>query len=409
MRNQHLARFAIRVISALLLLTSCRSAPVEPITAAGLLEITSPGGPSSGQPNLAVGPNGDAYLTWLETTDEGLSVLRFAKKNEDGWTQVQTIVQDNQLLTNWADFPSLLVLPGGELAAHWMTTVPDREGYNVNVSLSRDSGKTWTPPVIPHRDSTPTEHGFVSLVPHPGGGVGIVWLDSRKLAGSERSDDVAMMYTNIGLDGRLGSEVPIDGRVCECCQPNASAIPGGVLAVYRDRTEKEIRDIAIVRFDGSKWSEPKTVFADNWEIYACPINGPAITAEGANVAVAWFTAPNDQPRVEIAFSKDGGATFGQAIPIDDGKPMGRVDVSMLDSGDAVVTWVERSEKSAQIRARQVGPDGTRHPSFVIGDITAGTSSGFPRMERSGNTLLFAWTDTSEDKVRTAVLNINGRK
>lgn len=397
------------VIAALFALPSCRSADMEPITAASLREVPSPAGPSSGQPNLTVGPDGTAYLSWIETTDQGLSVLRFARRTGDSWSQVQTITQNNDLLINWADFPSLLVLPGGELAAHWMTTVPDREGYVVNVALSRDSGKTWTPPITPHRDSTPTEHGFVSLVPHPGGGVGVVWLDSRKLAGSEGSDEVAMMYTNISLDGKLGSEVPIDGRVCECCQPNAAAVPGGVLAVYRDRTEKEIRDIAIVRFDGTKWSEPKTVFADNWEIYACPINGPAIATDAASVAVAWFTAPNDQAKVEIAFSKDAGNTFGPAISVDDGKPMGRVDVALLDSGDAVVTWVEKSENGAQVRARQIGADGTRHPSFGIGDITAGTSSGFPRMERSGNTLLFAWTDTKGDKIRTAVLDINSRK
>jgi hypothetical protein len=147
--------------------------------------------------------------------------------------------------------------------------------------------------------------------------------------------------------------MPIDGRVCECCQPNAAAVEGGAVAVYRDRTEKEIRDIAVVRFDGAKWSEPKIVFADNWEIYACPINGPAIATQGANVVVAWFTAPNDQPKVEIAFSKDGGNTFAPAIQIDEGKPMGRVDVATLNSGDAVVTWVEKSENGAQVRARQI--------------------------------------------------------
>jgi hypothetical protein len=40
------------------------------------------------------------------------------------------------------------------------------------------------------------------------------------------------------------------------------AVPGGMLAVYRDRSP-EIRDIVIARFDGSKWSEPMKVAEDN--------------------------------------------------------------------------------------------------------------------------------------------------
>src|SRR5262249_21232073 len=157
-------------------------------------------------------------------------------------------------------------------------------------------------PVVPHRDATPTEHGFVSLTPAPGG-LGAIWLDSRKVKGNGATDEVAMMYTSVGTDGKLGPEKQIDGRVCECWQP-AAVKPGdhGILAVYRARSQEEIRDVAIVRYDGQKWSEPKTVFADNWKILGCPINGPAIALSPKNVVVAWFTAPNDKPKVEMAFS-----------------------------------------------------------------------------------------------------------
>ena len=56
---------------------------------------------------------------------------------------------------------------------------------------------------------------------------------------------------------------------------NTACVP-----VYRDRTEAEIRDIAIVRLVDGIWSDPALVSADGWEIAGCPVNGPAIDSAG---------------------------------------------------------------------------------------------------------------------------------
>lgn len=376
------------------------------LTAADVREIASPAPKESGQANLTVGPAGDAYLSWMEINDAGSPVLKFAAKTGESWSEPHVIVQNDDLLMNYADFPSLLALDNGVLAAHWLSLVPDEEGYNVNVAISRDHGQTWGKPVVPHRDGTPTEHGFVSMVPDPTGGITALWLDSRKLHGNGgHSDEVAMMASHINLDGTAGAESVLDGRVCECCQPSAAVVPGGLLAVYRSRSEAEIRDISIVRFDGHQWSSPKTIFEDDWEIYACPINGPAIAADGQNVAVAWLTGAHDKVQVKVVFSSDGGSTFGPAIPIDDGNPLGRVDIVKLKPQGALVSWMEKAAKGAEVRVREVQPDQTRQPSITIGTTGAGTSSSFPRMERTADTVLFEWTDTNEDRVRTAAATL----
>jgi hypothetical protein len=391
-------------------LTGCRqtppAAPVSvPVSLQTLREIPSPAARDSGQPNLAVGPGGEIYLSWIETTESGEPALKFAVRKDEKWSPAQIIAGGEQLVVNMADFPSLLPLGGGVLAAHWTTFVPHSEGYNVNVAFSRDAGRTWSKPVIPHRDRTPVEHGFVSMLPAAGGGVGVIWLDSRKLskknATPANSGDVAMMYTSIDLGGKLGPEVSIDNRVCECCQPSAVPTANGILAAYRDRSDQEIRDISVVRFDGNKWSAPKNVFADNWKINACPVNGPAIASHENHVAVAWFTAANDQPKVEVAFSNDGGNTFGAPVQVDDGNPAGRVGVAVLDSGSAVVSWVVRGEQAVQVRARQMDPDGTRHPSLLIGTTSSGN---FPRVKRSGDSVLFTWTERTKDQVLLSALD-----
>jgi hypothetical protein len=383
-------------------LTSCSRTDTKPVAAAVIKELVSPAGPNSAQPNLAVGPNGETFLSWIETGDDGVPALKFAEMKDEQWSPAQSIIQSEDLIVNYADFPSLLPMNGGMLAAHWMTAIPKSDGYRINVAFSHDGGKSWSKPVVPHRDHTPNEHGFVSMTPTPDGGIGAIWLDSRKLKRDE--GDVAMMYTSVGQDGRLGPEVTIDGRVCECCQPSAVRTPNGLLAVYRDRSDKEIRDIAIVRFDGAKWTEPKNIFADNWMILGCPINGPAIASHENQVVVAWFTAPDNKPKVEVAFSPDGGNSFASPVQIDEGNPMGRVGVVALDSGGTVVTWLERSDKESQLRARQIDKDGKLHPSVIVGTTSAGTSGGFPRVGHMGNVAIIAWTDTNTGRVRVSALD-----
>ena len=48
----------------------------------------------------------------------------------------------------------------------------------MNIARSNDGGKTWSQPIVRHRDKTQTEHGFVSLIPLSDGPLGAVWLDS---------------------------------------------------------------------------------------------------------------------------------------------------------------------------------------------------------------------------------------
>jgi hypothetical protein len=148
---------------------------------------------------------------------------------------------------------------------------------------------------------------------------------------------------------------------------NYASTPDGMSVVYRDRSEEEVRDISIVRLKNGRWSEPQPLSKDGWEIQGCPVNGPAISSAGQNVAVAWFTAAHDQPRIYAALSSDGGATFGPQILVGDGNPLGRVDIIANPSGNALVSWVERAPSGAQVRARIAGPDGAKAPAIVVAE------------------------------------------
>jgi hypothetical protein len=175
---------------------------------------------------------------------------------------------------------------------------------------------------------------------------------------------------------------------------------------FRNRTSDEIRDIYVSRLVGGKWTEPRAVHNDNWRIAACPVNGPALSANGGDVAIAWFTAVGDEGHVYAAFSSTAGETFGPPIRIDDVGAVGRVDVELLADGSAAVTWIEFANQHSEFRIRRAERSGSRTASQAVSGIASGRSSGYPRLARRGNELVFAWVESGEKpQVRTAVAQL----
>jgi hypothetical protein len=183
----------------------------------------------------------------------------------------------------------------------------------------------------------------------------------------------------------------LDTRVCDCCQTSAAMTSRGPVVVYRDRSEAEIRDIMILRQVEGDWTTPRAVYDDNWEINACPVNGPAVAAEGEHVAVAWFTGARDTAKVQLAFSTDAGSTFGAPIRIDEGIPAGRVGLQWLD-GAVLVSWLERgAADTAFVKVLRVMQNGTMEDPITVSNSSGTRSSGFPRMTRLADGVLLAWT------------------
>jgi BNR repeat-like domain len=375
----------------------------------------SPNGDSR-EPELNATHDGRIILSWVEKIGDKRYALRTAIRDGKGWSETRTVAAGENWFVNWADFPSVIALKDGSLAAHWLVkSGSGTYAYNVNIARSTDGGKTWSKPLVPHLDNTQTEHGFVSLIPLADGRVGAVWLDGRNMQGMKDNHDedkplgvsMTLRYAAIDSKGNISDEAQLDEHVCECCQTSAALTSDGVVAVYRDRSQNEVRDIYSARQSNGTWSAPQAVHADNWEINGCPVNGPSIAADGQRVAVAWFTGANDAPRVKIAFSNDAGATFGKAIEVEEANAVGRVDALLLPDGSALLCWMAGSVESGEIKVRRISPDGTLGPASVIAKTDISRSSGFPRMARLGDEVHFAWTEFGNpSNVRTATADVS---
>lgn len=324
-------------------------------------------------------------LSWLEPSTGNRSALRFLRLGD---TTPRTIAERVDLLVNWADFPSVVEDAKGTLYAHWLQkSSSDPHGYDIWVTTSRDDGKSWSQPFLLNRNAGTGEHGFVTLAPLPSGGVAATWLD-----------DGTLQYTTIDARGATTAPVQLDGRTCECCTTGMALAGGRPVIAYRDRSMEEVRDIAVVAKTANGWSQPHAVHADQWKINGCPVNGPQVAASGKRVAVAWYTGAADRKHVYVAFSDDGGMTFGAPVGIDDGKPVGRVDVVMVDASSAVVTWLEETPSGAEIRARRVPAKGAPASSVKIADSSTARRAGFPRIAAVGHDVYFAWTDATAIRV-----------
>ena len=377
--------------------------------------LPSPAAVGASLPRLSAAPDGEVWLSWVEPRQEAKYALMYSISQADGWSAPKTVIEGGPWFVNWADFPSVVPLGGGRVAAHWLAKKPGGVyAYDVAMAVSTTGGDIWSEILSPHTDGTATEHGFVSIFP-VGEEVGVVWLDGRNMkpatdasAGEHgHGGGMTLRYGRLDMTGAIVAEALLDDLTCDCCQTGASVTPAGPLIVYRDRDNDEIRDIYVTTLDDGRWSDPAPVAEDNWQIAACPVNGPFADAMGPGVVLAWFTAAGDKPTVRVAFSEDSGASFATPIDIDAGRVLGRVGAVLLDDGSAVVSWLAaQDEGAAEIRFRRVDAALGAGPSQVVASVPGARSSGFPQMRKGGDGLIFAWTVPGEpSRIETATTKI----
>lgn len=376
--------------------------------------LTSPAAAGSAQPQLSVSARG-ALLSWVESAGT-TATLKFSERTATGWSAPVTVASGTDWFVNWADVPSVVRLADGTLAAHWLQrSGPDTYAYDVRLSYSRDGGKTWAPSFRPHHDGTKTEHGFASLFQMPGSGLGLVWLDGRSMkgghdgaGGDHGSGDMTLRFGSFDRTWKQTADAALDVRTCECCPTAAAVTSEGPIVAYRDRAPGDVRDIFVTRLVKGTWTEPAAVFADGWQFPACPVNGPALSARGRNVAIAWFQAKDGNPKTFAAFSSDAGRSFGPPQRLDQDGSLGRVDIDLLSDGSAAAAYIDVTGGRAEFRVRRLQPAGAASAPIAVANLANNRSSGYPRMALSGDELVFAWVDRENGStVRTASARLSG--
>jgi hypothetical protein len=369
-----------------------------------------PAAPGAAQPDLVATTDGRLLLSWIDASAGRRNALQFAQWNNGHWQSApRTIVVGDSLIANGADTPHLAATADGALWVQWAQRVPGNTGNDLMLSRSADGGFNWSPPLRINGAADGAEHGFASLWPASRDHVGVAWLDGAAPATANAtpshktaSADATSLHAAV-FDMNLRRTLPdaIDARTCDCCQTAVAMTTRGALLVYRDRSPDEIRDIAVARFDGGRWSPPVPVHADHWKMPGCPVNGPAIASDGGNAVVAWFTAANDTPTVELARSRDAGDHFDAPVQVAHGAGVqGRVAVA-VDAQQAWVLWVSGAGPAQSLWLARYSSDLSRQLQRLrIAPLHArGPGAGYPRLVVQDGAAYVVWSDLTDGRVQ----------
>lgn len=362
------------------------------------------------QPDLMRAPDGSLVLSWIEA-DGDAHALKFARQVNGKWSDTGQIARGDDWFVNWADTPHIAVTADGALWAHWLKKSGKAPyAYDVALVRSGDQGRTWSKPVLVNDDGMPSDHGFVSLWPAGPDRIGVAWLDGRNSGGGdgghgghEGHHGGAMTLRVAFFDALLqrADERELDAMTCDCCQTDVALGGRGPLLVYRDRTPDEIRDIAVTRLQDGAWTPAHVVHADGWKMPACPVNGPAVVADGDTALVAWYTAAGDMPALKIARSNDAGDTFAAPVTVDQGVPVqGRVDLA-LDKNVAWVLWMREDAGVQSLQLARYAPDLGRELQRVeVARLQGrGRATGFAQLALADDGAYVVWTEVVDGKPR----------
>jgi hypothetical protein len=403
---------------ALAALLGCAGSTFVHASSSVRIDVTPLDLPGQAQSSLVADPSGGYVLTWIDREAE-VAHLRFATLDARGDVQERgEIASGRDWFVNWADFPSLAIADNGDWVTFFLrrTDAAQPYAYEIRATRSVDRGHTWSEPQPLHDDGTPTEHGFVSLVPEGSDRVLATWLDGRRSGGEAKpGDDAHAAHTQHGGDGgmtlrsavltRAGVEQAheLDQRTCDCCNTDAMRGSDGPIIVYRDRSADEIRDIHWLERSAAGWTSPAPVHADGWRIAGCPVNGPALTqADGASV-IAWTTMQGDAMHVRAA-RRRGDATWSSPRDLEVGTAvLGRVDAAGWRDGGSLVSWIGADDAHGtpgkpfqMLRVAWLDRELDQVARIDVARLPPGRATGMPRLATDGDGAVLVWTEAGAD-------------
>ena len=350
-------------------------------------------GYNNAQPNL-VSSNGSLSLSWISLSNENNATLNFSQFKKGKWIKPKTIANGSDWFVNWADFPAHAINEDLIITSYLKKSASGTYTYDVILNLQKLSGEKLKDDFKLNTDGIQAEHGFVSIVPNNKKGFFITWLDGRNTIQKKPDGDhkpMTIRFAEITNKGDIINESELDAAACDCCQTSIAATNKGPIVVYRDRSDQEVRDIYSVRNVNGVWKDPNPVHNDGWIINGCPVNGPKVAVKSKNLAVAWFTASDDNPRVNVSFSKTNGDSFNTPLKVNDHSAIGRVDVAFLNDDEVIVSYMEVDDIKAYLRIKKISVNGEVSEPITISEIDGGRNTGVPQLEIINNEIFIVWT------------------
>lgn len=309
------------------------------------VRVSAPG-IDSAEPAIASGPDGTLYVVWVdhvEKTNANIMLQRFDANGRGLGPAVRVNPESGQAKAWRGDPPTIIAGTKGEVYVGWTAKIEGSKGGNIlYLSVSRDGGTSFEPPVKVNDDISPASHGMHSMAVDEAGNIHFAWLDERYLNAKkdrvesdnserdsvpqnaaffhdkqavEEREPNAEVFTAVSSDGgrAFSANTRIAADVCPCCKTTLlTGSDNEVYIAWRQVQPGDFRHIAVAKStDGGKtFASPAIVSDDRWQLSACPVSGAAMSLSDGALRVAWFTAGEAGPRgLYITESRDGAKTF----------------------------------------------------------------------------------------------------
>ncbi|NNF36609.1 MAG: hypothetical protein HKN68_21080 [Saprospiraceae bacterium] len=339
------------------------------------------------------------YLSWIETIHDTIDILKIARGSEEGFEYVTEVARGNDWFVNWADFPKVAAFSSGEFITHWLKkSSSSTYDYNIHVGIGSFGTSQVDTSFILHDNGINAEHGFVSFQPY-GKNMIAVWLDGRD---TKRSDDaygqMTLRAAIINDKGIKKQDIEIDNRICDCCQTDLTRIGDDVMAVYRDRSETEIRDNYFSLYQDGQWKKGLPIQGDQWTIAGCPVNGPAIHSHQGITAAIWYSEGSGNPGVYLSVYDSKKMKFQSPIVKKESVDiLGRVDVKVMDKDRIAYTWLEKHKDQGILKLEIISKEGKLLKKIDVDIVDSSRNSGFSHLAILKGVIYIAYTSSGSYK------------
>ena len=203
--------------------------------------------------------------------------------------------------------PKIAIGPEGNIYLTWTATMEKLSTGYVWFARSINGGKTFETPVIVHQHRAETTNRFDALNVATNGNITVAWVDAPDLiaakSASKPYESTAIYYAVSSNQGaNFSPEQMLADSNYECCRIAFTNKPDGtVVAMWHHVFESSERDLMIAEIPLHIGQPPviKRATFDRWKADGCPHNCVALVAggEGKNwwgYHMAWFDGGNDE-------------------------------------------------------------------------------------------------------------------
>lgn len=309
--------------------------------------------------------------------------------------------------------PKIALGRQGEIYVTWTQALDKPYSGDIKFSRSTDDGQHFSTPIVVNHNRDIITHRFDSLAVSNDGTIYIAWIDKRDLHAAQslgKQYTGAAVYYAASKDRGVSfaTEFKVADSSCECCRIALKTAPdGSAMMFWRHVYGQNIRDHAMAGIAAEGVTHaPTRISYDNWKIDACPHHGPAMARGGDwGWHLAWYSGA--ETKQGLLYARMDGSTWVTSPPHAFGNAAAQAShPDLWSTGEHVLlAWKELTEDSAVIML-MTSDDGGRNWDTPRQIAQTPGAADNPFLLDDGNRVYLSW-NTARDGYR--LIELPGQK